>query len=249
MADPSISQTKACTKCGSRLPATTEFFYSHAEGRFGLHPECKACFRSRQGDRSRRLTVARQAERAMRALPDGQRKCTCCAQVMALDAFREVRSRGKWVRRATCEQCEAAANKLYLKQKYAANRERVLADNRQWKAANKDKADAATSRWLQANPESRKAITDRYRAKRADAVGTYSAADVKRVLKEQGRQCFYCSAKLTLYHVDHFIPLSRGGTNWPDNIVASCGPCNVEKNAKMPWEWMPERFAEGCTPR
>jgi 5-methylcytosine-specific restriction endonuclease McrA len=41
----------------------------------------------------------------------------------------------------------------------------------------------------------------------------------------------------------------RGGSNWPDNLVLSCQPCNGSKGAKMPWDWQPSRFAEGCKPR
>jgi 5-methylcytosine-specific restriction endonuclease McrA len=46
--------------------------------------------------------------------------------------------------------------------------------------------------------------------------------------------CQYCNTQhirkeLTL---DHVIPISRGGrTNW-ENIVAACGPCNVQKGNK-----------------
>ena len=37
------STTKACTRCGSNLPATLEFFYKH---RAGLKSRCKRCIRS-----------------------------------------------------------------------------------------------------------------------------------------------------------------------------------------------------------
>ena len=35
--------SKVCTKCGQTLPATTEFFYKNAGGKFGLTPRCKPC--------------------------------------------------------------------------------------------------------------------------------------------------------------------------------------------------------------
>lgn len=35
--------TRACTKCQKVLPATAEFFYKNARGKFGLTPRCKPC--------------------------------------------------------------------------------------------------------------------------------------------------------------------------------------------------------------
>ena len=31
------------------------------------------------------------------------------------------------------------------------------------------------------------------------------------------------------YHVDHVVPLMRGGSNDPDNICLACKPCNLAK--------------------
>lgn len=34
---------KTCTKCGKTFPATLEFFYKNAGGKFGITPRCKPC--------------------------------------------------------------------------------------------------------------------------------------------------------------------------------------------------------------
>lgn len=39
------------------------------------------------------------------------------------------------------------------------------------------------------------------------------------------------------YHVDHIIPLSRNGTNWPDNLALACQLCNLSKNNHLLHEW------------
>ena len=36
------------------------------------------------------------------------------------------------------------------------------------------------------------------------------------------------------YHVDHVIPLSKGGSDGRENIVISCPSCNMSKKDKMP---------------
>jgi len=35
--------TKVCTKCGKRLPATDEFFFRNKRGKYGLRADCKEC--------------------------------------------------------------------------------------------------------------------------------------------------------------------------------------------------------------
>lgn len=36
-------QYKKCNKCGEIKPATKEYFYAEAKGKYGLRPECKTC--------------------------------------------------------------------------------------------------------------------------------------------------------------------------------------------------------------
>jgi len=62
------------------------------------------------------------------------------------------------------------------------------------------------------------------------------------VLERDCWACAYCGVRLTANnaHVDHKIPLSRGGDSDPDNLVASCKSCNLSKGAKTPYEWWQE---------
>lgn len=41
---------------------------------------------------------------------------------------------------------------------------------------------------------------------------------------------------------EHQIPLSRGGSNWPSNLVPACDNCNKSKKDKTPAEFMEYRF-------
>ena len=51
------------------------------------------------------------------------------------------------------------------------------------------------------------------------------------VLFKANHLCHYCGAKAN--EVDHVIPLSQGGTNKADNLVASCKTCNARKNIQQ----------------
>ena len=69
--------------------------------------------------------------------------------------------------------------------------------------------------------------------------GTHTAADVQRIRAEQGNKCFWCGEPLgRSYHVDHYIPLSKGGSNGPENLNVACPTCNLQKRDKLPGEFM-----------
>lgn len=57
------------------------------------------------------------------------------------------------------------------------------------------------------------------------------------ILRRDGHVCSYCGVTEAQWCVDHIIPLSRGGTNDPDNLVACCFPCNSSKSDKLLEEW------------
>lgn len=49
--------------------------------------------------------------------------------------------------------------------------------------------------------------------------------------------CAYCGKRGTDLECDHVHPISRGGTNHPENLVTSCRPCNRRKGSKTVEEW------------
>lgn len=55
----------------------------------------------------------------------------------------------------------------------------------------------------------------------------------KAVAKRANRKCEYCLASESvfnfLFEIDHFIPLSEGGTDDLENLVLACRACNSYK--------------------
>lgn len=92
------------------------------------------------------------------------------------------------------------------------------------------------------NPGAYKQRARNRAAKVKGAEGSHTRADVRRQYVMQGGKCFWCDRVLgEAFHIDHLIPISRGGTNGPENIVAACAPCNLSKGAKLPLEWATTR--------
>lgn len=76
------------------------------------------------------------------------------------------------------------------------------------------------------------------RARIMQAGGKYTIGDVRTQHDQQGGRCYYCAVALgTSYHIEHKTPLSRGGTNGPENICLSCAPCNLRKSTKTAEEF------------
>jgi 5-methylcytosine-specific restriction endonuclease McrA len=145
---------------------------------------------------------------------------------------REV-DRSRYIERR--EQVLAAAKERYRRNPLASA-ERC----RRWFQENKARRYAYVSQWNAANAERVARYTancHRNRQAQKRATGKHTTRDVNRQMAAQKRCCWWCSRKLNAkWEVDHRIPLSRGGSNGPENIVISCVPCNRRKGAKMPWQ-------------
>lgn len=55
-------------------------------------------------------------------------------------------------------------------------------------------------------------------------------------LQKNAITCYWCNIKLhnKVKHIDHYIPISKGGKHTLSNLVVSCANCNLKKSAKDP---------------
>ena len=64
--------------------------------------------------------------------------------------------------------------------------------------------------------------------------GRLSYPEIALQLKTQKGNCWWCGKECSSdYHVDHRIPLSKGGKNTAGNMVISCPTCNFKKGNKL----------------
>lgn len=133
----------------------------------------------------------------------------------------------------------------HLKQIMAAtrrrHRERRSEYNKQWIADNPGYSIKYRRRRLDSDPSySEKERTKNHarRARKQNAPGSHTDADIRLQYESQRGLCWYCLQSVgDKYHVDHRVPLSRGGSDAPNNLVIACEHCNLSKHDKLPHEW------------
>lgn len=123
-----------------------------------------------------------------------------------------------------------------------AHREEKRAYDKARNAANPEANRAKVRQWREDKPEHYKrnirVSASRRKARELNAVGSFTQADIALQIKSQKGLCWWCGEPIGEdYHVDHRIPLAKGGTNNPNNLCIACPDCNRSKGAKLPHEF------------
>jgi 5-methylcytosine-specific restriction endonuclease McrA len=120
----------------------------------------------------------------------------------------------------------------------AENLDKVNEARRAYYQSNAEKEKIACRLWAEKNPDAVRTKTLNYQARKKGAEGNHTAKDIKALYAAQSGACVYCRADLNEgFHVDHIVPLARGGSNWITNLQLTCGYCNRSKGAIDPIEF------------
>lgn len=100
--------------------------------------------------------------------------------------------------------------------------------------------------WANKNKE-KSNLNKSVRRNRKRAAGYVSAGTVIKLLELQKYRCAEpsCKKKIKIgeknaFHLDHIMPISKGGDNSFGNLQCLCPSCNQRKSAKLPEEWAKE---------
>lgn len=134
---------------------------------------------------------------------------------------------------------------------------KIYAKNKEWKKENRDKIlKQASDRFSKRDPSLKiesakkyktsvkgKIATVAYNRKRKNGIqatsdGTITSKTLTNLLTVQDFKCAYCNCVLDKtvpfsVHLDHVIPISKGGKHSLDNVVWSCAKCNLLKGDNL----------------
>lgn len=158
-----------------------------------------------------------------------------------------------------CKVCTLARHAAWT----ARNREAVNANSRAWNAKHRDKKVALAAAYREREKEqinARRKLVRQYdkslerlkaakrRAQKRTGGGKLAKNIVEVLLARQQGLCACCQVPLNgVFHLDHKIPLSRGGTNTDDNVQLLLPVCNMQKYTLTHDEFLAKKAKTACS--
>lgn len=258
-----MPQFMLCLYCGETYPFTLEFF--NKRGDKGLRTKCKSCKNAEKRARKRGLELPQKIAERIKPFT---RTCKVCGIEYPLNEeyfpkanvgfiktcricnrayFRDWQRNNKPKRALYARNYRAKypeKSKSDTRRRRAKRRDVINAQKRlayaNWTPEQRERFRQYVKQWKKDNPHIARQYWQNRRALEKNADGTFTANEIYQQYQSQNGVCYYCQCDISdYYEVDHYVPLSKGGSNWITNIVLSCESCNASKNDKLPHEWNP----------
>jgi 5-methylcytosine-specific restriction endonuclease McrA len=124
---------------------------------------------------------------------------------------------------------------------------------RQYYIANKSHLSEVGKRYYETHKEEYNSYSRARRARVRSVPGRHTKAQILELFERQKHRCATCKAKISKksgdpkkYHVDHVVPIIKGGSNGMENIQLLCEPCNLRKNKRDAEDWAKENGLLFC---
>lgn len=166
--------------------------------------------------------------------------CNKCNLVKNIFEF-SFSNKAKLYYRSICKLCDAEQTRNY----YKNNKEKCLLADKQYREVNKKKLSAYNKKryvdnkdeFLQRQREYRKTEkgkaskkNDNFRRRLITKHGDVTTVQILD-LDKNAKVCYWCNTLLKdkKVHIDHYVPLAKGGEHTLSNLVVSCSKCNLSK--------------------
>lgn len=228
-------QTKICSKC-KKYKLFSEFGRC-SKSKLKIKSACKSCLRLQNKE------YAKQKRASMSEIDkkNHAKKCKYWRE-------EKIKNNPKFYQeeyQKNIEKRRAAARKYYhnninkcrarLKEYQNKNREKVRIISRNWKDKNPDKV----QKYIENNRNLYRESSRKRRAKiKGSTIVYFSTADLMKRMSIFGYKCAYCKGNFD--HIDHVIPISKGGYHCLANLRPACENCNCSKHAKKLSDWLGE---------
>lgn len=210
---------KICTKCNTEKQ---ESDFRKRKSKSGLQSHCKLCEKEYSLKYQQTLKHKQTSEYSKNLTDEQKNKIKAAQKIYRLNnKEKEALRKKRW-----------AADKLeILKEKaknyYVNNKDRIKNNSAKYKKTNKGKE---VGKLVKAKRNSLKKTT---------SDNTITADSLRDLRTKQNNSCYYCNIsflQIPEYHIhlDHYIPISKGGIHSITNVVWSCAKCNQHKSDTMP---------------
>lgn len=238
------STTKKCTKCGEEKPNTFEFF---PKKRNKTAARCKVCQYQyqREWEANNHDKVLAKGRRYQEKNKDARNASKKRYRAENRENINKKRREDYTQnadkindRKRELRQLNPGLSAAYSKDWRKRNPQKQSQYNKTYRDKHPELIRIVKSKWNKENADKvRKTSADR-RARIANAPGSHTDKDIETQFRSQKGICWHCGKPVGYnYHVDHLVPLARGGSNGARNIVISCPHCNCSRQDKMPHEW------------
>jgi len=156
--------------------------------------------------------------------------CSKCKTEKELSFFSNAKT-GKYGKRAYCKNCAKVLKTMWDNK----NRDKISTQCKDWKKNNKQRQEQHNIKYQC----SIKGIINKknMRQRRRSLTKQGDVTNIQLLeLQQNAKVCYWCKCLLknVKVHIDHYVPLSKGGLHTLSNLVVSCSKCNLSKEAKLP---------------
>lgn len=198
---------KECTKC--RETKVINEFYLDKKKKDGLFSACKSCIKR-----------SNKAYKALEVSPE---------------------TRKAYNKKYYSNNSEKIIKKVQDRLLVKDNKENKIAYDKEYSSKNRDRYNECQRKY--AKTDSGKASQSVRRTLRRERIiitddSTITKDALVELFIEQNNKCFHCGIVLDketprAIHLDHIIPLSKGGQHTLSNVKWSCADCNMKKGCKL----------------
>jgi 5-methylcytosine-specific restriction endonuclease McrA len=231
MTETAMVQVKRCYRCGLSKPISE--FGKHSREKDGLQGECLDCKRARD----------REYARAHR----GEHKEYLAAWHLAHQEQQKGRMREYYLAHRDAQLSKEREDREANPEKHRARdrarnvgkrREDSIIRARDYRKNHPVEYKAMLHAWYLKNRDHAIELTERRTGRIRDSrTGIVRRRDIYE--RDQGR-CGICGGPVVFeeMHLDHVIPLARGGVHGPENVQVAHALCNRKKHAKVVPRWV-----------
>lgn len=250
--------TKICNICKIIKPLDSEHFNTKPgrNGQRRYNYACKAC-------QSEKTKQKNKIIKENTKIIVNEKKCNKCKQIKNSACFTKDTYQKSGLSKL-CAECQSLyynANKKIInarnsvsQKKYKMknnlrklvwsikNKHKVRKTNQNYYRRNIKKITEYNKKWAKLNVLAKRNRGHRYRVrKRGNTIQKFTKAQLEQRMSIFNFQCAYCGGSFD--HIDHIIPISKGGYHCLSNLRPACKKCNQEKHNKSLKEWLANKLA------